>query len=275
MTRTVAVPVELLERIHNLLDNYITHFTPEEEELRTLLAEQPGKQVPVEFDYPEFHAVAMGCGLEDRGITDRYEAMRYGYDEAVDQFAHIIESLGPLYAAPVAQAGQVPEEWRKALEFYAKGDHLLLADPDAWDTCSGEPMNWLHDEAGTASVEDGSFAKQALAAAPAQEVEKPDAFEVARHSKRLVEQLRAKVAELEERQASRHIGGIRQAGQVPEEWRDMLASLQWHYRDHDDHWHRPQGYYCPQCGGEKDKGHEEHCKLAALLAAAPAQGGES
>ncbi|MBL1311226.1 MULTISPECIES: hypothetical protein [unclassified Pseudomonas] len=49
-----------------------------------------------------------------------------------------------------------------ALKFYADGDHLLLADPDAWDTCSGEPVNFLHDDAGTASVEDGSIAKVAL-----------------------------------------------------------------------------------------------------------------
>ncbi|WP_322979174.1 hypothetical protein [Pseudomonas sp. C11] len=52
----------------------------------------------------------------------------------------------------------------EALKYYANGDHLLLADPDAWDTCSGEPVNFLHDEAGTASVEDGSIAKAALAA---------------------------------------------------------------------------------------------------------------
>lgn len=52
----------------------------------------------------------------------------------------------------------------ETLEYYAKGDHLLLADPDAWDTCSGEPMNFLHDEAGTASIEDGSIAKAALEA---------------------------------------------------------------------------------------------------------------
>jgi hypothetical protein len=52
----------------------------------------------------------------------------------------------------------------EALEFYANGDHLLLAEPDDWDTCSGEPSNFLHDDAGTASVEDGSIAKAALAA---------------------------------------------------------------------------------------------------------------
>lgn len=54
-----------------------------------------------------------------------------------------------------------------ALKFYADGDHLLLADSDAWDTCSGEPINFLHDEAGTASVEDGSIAKAALKPAEA------------------------------------------------------------------------------------------------------------
>ena len=70
-------------------------------------------------------------------------------------------------AAQPKQAVAVTDEVRRlreALEFYANGDHLLLADPDEWDTCSGEPVNWLHDEAGTASVEDGSVAKAALAA---------------------------------------------------------------------------------------------------------------
>lgn len=52
---------------------------------------------PVEFDYPEYSEQGMGCGLEDRGITDRYEACRYGYQEALDQFAHIISGMGSLY----------------------------------------------------------------------------------------------------------------------------------------------------------------------------------
>lgn len=52
---------------------------------------------PVEIEYPEYSEQGMGCGLEDRGITDRYEAMRYGYDEALDQFARILDGYGPLY----------------------------------------------------------------------------------------------------------------------------------------------------------------------------------
>lgn len=68
-------------------------------------------------------------------------------------------------------------ELERGLKFYADGNHLLLADPDEWDTCSGEPINFLHDSAGTASVEDGSIAKQILAqSAPAtdEQREKPD-----------------------------------------------------------------------------------------------------
>ncbi|RJF99067.1 hypothetical protein [Noviherbaspirillum saxi] len=35
--------------------------------------------------YVEYHSNGMACGLEDRGITDRYDAMRFGWDEAVDR----------------------------------------------------------------------------------------------------------------------------------------------------------------------------------------------
>lgn len=34
---------------------------------------------------PEYQYDGMGCGIEDRGITDRYEAARYGWDEAMER----------------------------------------------------------------------------------------------------------------------------------------------------------------------------------------------
>lgn len=34
---------------------------------------------------PQYHYEGMGCGLEDRGITDRYDACRYGWDEAMER----------------------------------------------------------------------------------------------------------------------------------------------------------------------------------------------
>ncbi len=55
---------------------------------------------------------------------------------------------------------------RKALQFYADGHHFIKSDGDAWDTVSGEPQNYWCDEAGTATVEDGSIAKLALAGHP-------------------------------------------------------------------------------------------------------------
>lgn len=51
---------------------------------------------------------------------------------------------------------------RKALQFYAEGHHFVKHDPSAWDTVSGEPMNFEEDEANTATVEDGSIAKLTL-----------------------------------------------------------------------------------------------------------------
>jgi hypothetical protein len=54
------------------------------------------------------------------------------------------------------------ESLRAALKWYADGEHFTKADPDAWDTVSGEPQNWWCDEAGTAMVEDGSLAGMVL-----------------------------------------------------------------------------------------------------------------
>lgn len=51
---------------------------------------------------------------------------------------------------------------RAALKWYADGMHFDKASPDAWDTVSGEPQNWWCDEAGTATVEDGSIAAMTL-----------------------------------------------------------------------------------------------------------------
>jgi len=53
----------------------------------------------------------------------------------------------------------------KALSFYAKQQHFHMHEPDAWDTVSGEPPNFYEDESNTATVEDGSIAKLALAEA--------------------------------------------------------------------------------------------------------------
>ena len=64
-----------------------------------------------------------------------------------------------------ARIGELHDEianLRAALQWYADGLHFDKASPDAWDTVSGEPQNWWCDEAGTATVEDGSIAAMTL-----------------------------------------------------------------------------------------------------------------
>lgn len=41
----------------------------------------------------EYNSLAMGCRLEDQGITDRYEAMEYGFEEAEKQLLAKLEEL--------------------------------------------------------------------------------------------------------------------------------------------------------------------------------------
>ena len=60
---------------------------------------------------------------------------------------------------------QQRDELLKALTFYAEGSHFIQHDPEAWDTVSGEPQNFREDEANTATVEDGSVARAAIAKA--------------------------------------------------------------------------------------------------------------
>jgi hypothetical protein len=73
-------------------------------------------------------------------------------------------SRAALASAP-AQPADI-ENLRKALQFYADGEHFIKSDDSAWDTVSGEPQNYWCDEAGTATVEDGSIARLALEGRP-------------------------------------------------------------------------------------------------------------
>jgi hypothetical protein len=45
----------------------------------------PPLPAPLEIDWPELHSQALGCGVEDRNIRDRYEAAEYGWQDGVDR----------------------------------------------------------------------------------------------------------------------------------------------------------------------------------------------
>ncbi|MGZ4968071.1 MAG: hypothetical protein ACXV8O_01530 [Methylobacter sp.] len=69
-------------RLHNMVKERLSMPDPE----------------PYEIDWPEYHEQGMGCGLEDRNITDRYEAMRYGWDCALDAVAQVLPET--IYTSP-------------------------------------------------------------------------------------------------------------------------------------------------------------------------------
>ena len=68
--------------------------------------------------------------------------------------------------AALAEVRAERDRMTEALKYYADGEHFYLANEDAWDTVSGEPLNILHHDDGFGEsegyVEDGSIARAAL-----------------------------------------------------------------------------------------------------------------
>lgn len=85
---------------------------------------------------------------------------------AKDETIAVLEASNRIRGDELARLRSVePPGWREALQFYADRSHFVIADADAWDTVSGEPSNFWCDD-GTATVEDGTVAKMALAGTP-------------------------------------------------------------------------------------------------------------
>jgi len=57
---------------------------------------------PIEIHWPEYHYSGMGCGLEDRGIHDRYDAMFHGWECAVERCMEAIPDEPLLLASEVS-----------------------------------------------------------------------------------------------------------------------------------------------------------------------------
>ena len=67
---------------------------------------------PLEIDWPELHSQALGCGVEDRDLHNRYECAEYGWQDGVDKCAE-----------------RVPEQIFDANHMFAFADatHMLRA----------------------------------------------------------------------------------------------------------------------------------------------------
>ncbi len=103
--------------------------------------------------YPE----GMGCGIEDRGITDRYEACEYGWNEAIEAVVEVINNMDDVPALmsgewiPVSE--RLPEEGKDCIVtvrytgfmgmhgLWVKTGHLK--NGEWWGDCMcGEVIAW-------------------------------------------------------------------------------------------------------------------------------------
>lgn len=94
---------------------------------------------------PQYHAEGMGCGLEDRGITDRYDACRYGWDEAMERvYGEVIPCAEELdFSATDAYLAGIKADGAKAAGDYLKleAQHMPVVErlmmQDAAEICYG------------------------------------------------------------------------------------------------------------------------------------------
>lgn len=85
---------------------------------------------------PEYHDCGMGCGLEDRGITDRYAAMEHGWESAMERiYEEVIPFIDDLPETPVTDAAFAAIQ-AQGLEKFADDLHKT-----AMDMCSVKPDN--------------------------------------------------------------------------------------------------------------------------------------
>lgn len=92
---------ELQDSMHNAYarKNYI-------DGLVAALAAPDSGEVVLDIEWPEYHQSAMGCGLEDRGISDRYEAMQYGWDMCLERCQEALDGLSLSSASVECEAGR-------------------------------------------------------------------------------------------------------------------------------------------------------------------------
>ena len=76
------------------------------------------KQEPVGIDWPDYHYEAMGCGLEDIGIKDKYDAMRYGWDQAIERCAERIPEK--LFEFPPDAQAEIAKRDKRVKELEGK-----------------------------------------------------------------------------------------------------------------------------------------------------------
>lgn len=81
----------------------------------------------MQFEVPDYHKRGMGCGLEDRRITDRYEAMEHGFQCAVEKCAEVYPEIVEVDPGTVGQFTGLLDHSDPKKEIY-EGDIVLVKD---------------------------------------------------------------------------------------------------------------------------------------------------
>ena len=79
------------------------------------------EQILEEIEEMPYPSEGIGCGLEDAGITDRYEAAAYGWNEAVERIEEIIHSH--MEDEPVSNTDKLDNGWIPVGE--TEGDRMM------------------------------------------------------------------------------------------------------------------------------------------------------
>lgn len=108
-----------------------------QDHLRQLAAENVGLKQIVDSvtdpdNEPQYHEEGMGCGLEDRGITDRYEACYYGWNEAMERiYGEVIPCAEEMdFPATAAYLAGIKTDAVKGIYSFNKVDCCVYLDGD-------------------------------------------------------------------------------------------------------------------------------------------------
>lgn len=87
-----SLKAQLVERAKERADELTVAYMCGASREKELAAQQPGAAYaalpePLEIDWPELHSQALGCGVEDRDLHNRYECAEYGWQDGVDKCA--------------------------------------------------------------------------------------------------------------------------------------------------------------------------------------------
>ncbi len=107
---------------------------------------------PFVFEEYPYHCEAMGCGLEDRNITDRYEAMAYGWERAMERAAEAIPD--DLY--PASTVAAITAQRNAALARVAEMEARVTAWTKLYDRAINEAngmTNYVEDRPELRSAE--------------------------------------------------------------------------------------------------------------------------